>query len=434
MVGLAHPGGLVGAIGLLMRGGQALRFPALIEAFASHVTALLTRREAEQALRRSEERFRSLFENAGDALILLGSDLSIIELHDTPGHALGLAAEQAVGRAFAEVFHSWREVGSELARSAPHLLAGGAPLRRAAVPWRNHDGPVYLDLVAYGVPMGNDMRIAVVGRDVTQITALRQALQRKERAEQLGQFAGRVAHDFGHRLQIIMTQAEGLERHVGGDAAAASLAHGLIDQVLRARELTGKLVAYAKGDRTRIELYPLGPLLLSQERALRQAAGESVSLAIQVEEGMIFVRCDESHVQRILANLVGNARDAMPDGGHILIHGGVQPVDGDLARALDLDAGLYAVIEVADNGEGIAAEHLPRIFEPLFSVKHHGIVGSGMGLAMALSMMRQQNGHITAESHLGQGTAMRLYLPMLDPRELGDLEGDEPDAVDADRA
>jgi CheY-like chemotaxis protein len=189
----------------------------------------------------------------------------------------------------------------------------------------------------------------------------------------------------------------------------------LIDQVLgsaqRAAKLTSSLLAFSRKQQFVIRPISLNDLITQMHGFLERIIGEDVELKTSLCDGETTILADRGQIEQVVMNLVINARDAMPEGGHMTISTGVRHLDEYALDDGSVAAGRYALLTLADTGVGISVEEQERIFEPFFTTKEVG-KGTGLGLSMVYGIVRQHNGWITVESELGGGSCFTIYLPL----------------------
>ncbi len=250
-------------------------------------------------------------------------------------------------------------------------------------------------------------------RDVTERHLLEEQLRQSQKMEAVGQLAGGIAHDFNNLLTIVRGNLD----LVRDDRALSADARELIDEVARAAgraaDLTRQLLAFGRKQTLRVSVFALGETVTGLEPMLRRIVGPAIVLRTETGEGAIAVRADRGQLDQVVMNLVLNARDAMSNGGEILLTARLRRVPEPRTVALGdvMPAGTYAELAVADTGEGIAADDLNRIFEPFYTTKPVG-QGTGLGLAMVHGIVRQSHGFVDVESARGIGTTMRLLFPV----------------------
>jgi nitrogen-specific signal transduction histidine kinase/CheY-like chemotaxis protein len=227
-----------------------------------------------------------------------------------------------------------------------------------------------------------------------------------QKMEAIGTLAGGIAHDFNNLLGGVFGYIDmARESAESGDMAGArqclALAMGAFE---RTKALTNQLLTFSKGGAPVKRTVDLAPLL--RETATFALAGANVEADFRIAADLWHCDVDAFQISQVIDNLIINARQAMPGGGSIVIEGQNLPPGAPLPAALK--PGLYVRISVRDQGTGIAPEHLPRIFEPFFTTKQKG---SGLGLATSYSIVARHGGHILAQSELGKGTTMTVFLP-----------------------
>ncbi len=254
--------------------------------------------------------------------------------------------------------------------------------------------------------------LVVTFRQMDVRAAAELAASRSQRLESLGQLTGGVAHDFNNLLTVILGNASLLKLEASGQGAATS---EYLDEIERAAtsasELTRQLLAFARRQPLQPRIVDANELVTATRPILARTLGANVTLKIKVSAMPCVCRLDPVQAETALLNLCVNARDAMPNGGILLIESARVTLDRDYARQnADVTAGPYVMIAVNDGGTGIAPEHLARVFEPFFTTKGPA-QGTGLGLSMVYGFVKQSGGHIKVYSELGHGTAVKMYFP-----------------------
>ncbi|MDQ2642901.1 MAG: response regulator [Myxococcota bacterium] len=234
-----------------------------------------------------------------------------------------------------------------------------------------------------------------------------------EKLEAIGRLAGGIAHDFNNMLSVILAVTDQIltqrsSRSVTDDIKTVQSA------AERARDLTRQLLAFSRGQYLRPEVFQLNELAQRLEPILRQLLGDAIQLELRLDPDLCRVRADPAQIDQVLTNLVVNARDAMPDGGKLLIETAnftLQPKRG--AGDLELPPGRYARVSVTDTGTGMDGATLAKAFEPFFTTKSNG---SGLGLPTAYGIVKQSGGHLDVSSRPGVGTTFRILLPETEQR------------------
>jgi PAS domain S-box-containing protein len=254
--------------------------------------------------------------------------------------------------------------------------------------------------------------VSLVGsvQDITDRRSLEARLVEAQKLESIGRLAGGVAHDFNNMLTAILGNLD-----FASDAASVDEMRPLLDEIRLAAErstaLTAQLLAFAR--RQVISPTVINPNTLIQrlDALLRRLLGEQIQVTLSFA-AVGRVRVDESQLEQVIMNLVTNARDAMPEGGHLRVETADVVLNGRFAaRTPDVIQGLYVALSVTDTGPGIPHEALPHLFEPFYTARPGG---TGLGLPVCYGIVKQNRGHIEVESEPGCGTKFTVYLPRVD--------------------
>ncbi|MHC8366774.1 hybrid sensor histidine kinase/response regulator [Pseudomonas sp. ZT5P21] len=241
------------------------------------------------------------------------------------------------------------------------------------------------------------------------------ALRHAQKMEAVGQLTGGIAHDFNNMLTGIIGSLDLMQRYIaeGRVAEIGRFTEAAVSSANRAAALTHRLLAFSR--RQSLDRKPLNAneLIQSLEDLLSRTTGEHIALKLQLAEEIWRVSTDVSQLENALLNLVINARDAMPDGGELLIETANVYLDSnDITTLETVKAGDYVMIAVSDNGTGMTPSVMAKAFDPFFTTKPIG-QGTGLGLSMIYGFAQQSGGHVKLDSLPGQGTCVRLYLPRL---------------------
>ncbi len=238
-------------------------------------------------------------------------------------------------------------------------------------------------------------------------------LHQAQKMQAVGQLTGGIAHDFNNMLQVIRGGLNLMERRIvqGRIEDVARYAASTQQALERAATLTGRLLAFSRMQTLQLRAVKPNLLVRNMEELIRRTLGPAVKLELRLRDDVWKVRSDPNQLETVLLNLTINARDAMPEGGTLVI----ETIDrhvlaGDLAGPDEGEAGDYVEIAVMDTGTGMTSEVLARIFEPFFTTKPDG-QGTGLGLSQVHGFIRQSGGFVRVASQPGNGTAVRLFLP-----------------------
>lgn len=367
-------------------------------------------REVEGELRDSEARLRTIVESALDMVVVIDADEQIVFSNPAAARMLGYRDEELLNtNAFAHVHPD----DVPYARSTFGAVLRGDTSGSFELRLRSANGSFQVvEAVAQRVATRAVDGVLVVARDVTDRRRLETQLQRTEQLELIGQLAGGVAHDFNNVLQVIRGYASLL---LASDDHGSDGAHKGLTEILGAADRAGVLVRQllAIGRRQVLASKPvgLGEVVAGFEQLLRQALPAKVNLQLEVGDSPVVV-CDPTQIERVVLNLVVNARDAIADRGDVVVRTSTVELDVAEAAALQpaLPPGRFGTLSVRDTGCGIPADVLPRLFEAFFTTKAEH--GTGLGLSAAYGIVSQSGGAISVETSPGAGSTFTIYLPL----------------------
>ena len=383
---------------------------------------------------RADARFRGLMEAAPDAMVCVDRDGRIALVNAQTERLFGYGRDELIGRPVeilvpdeARGLHPAHRAGY-VADPVPRPM--GAEMQLAG---RRRDGstfPAEVSLAAMDTDEG--LLVTAVVRDVTErleILAERERLRaqaerdklerhlhQSQRLESLGQLAGGVAHDFNNLLGVISNYAAFAGEEVAKEAPderwqAVSDDIGQVQQAAeRAAGLTHQLLSFARQELIKPRVLTVNDVVLSVEQLLVRTLGEHVELITDLAADLAPVLADPGQIEQVLVNLAVNARDAMPQGGKLIINTANTSTD-DTASQGEMPPGQYIALKVSDTGTGIPKDVLDRVFEPFFTTKPKG-EGTGLGLATVYGIVTQAGGHVRVYSEPGLGTSFTVLLPV----------------------
>jgi PAS domain S-box-containing protein len=264
---------------------------------------------------------------------------------------------------------------------------------------------------------GRTRRIFGILQDVTDRRQLEEQLRQSQKMDAIGQLAGGVAHDFNNILTSMLLQVSvGLEESTLPPEVLESLKQ-IRSDAERAANLTRQLLLFSRRQAMQLRDLNLNEVVTNLAKMLQRIIGEDVRLQLHPHPAPLMTHADAGMLEQLLMNLAVNARDAMPEGGNLVIETSERVVDETLAWLNpDAQPGRYTCLEVSDTGSGIRPEILPHIFEPFFTTKEPG-KGTGLGLATVFGIVKQHHGWLKVYSEIGQGTTFQIYLPAGDANE-----------------
>jgi PAS domain S-box-containing protein len=379
-------------------------------------------KSAYDALRHSEERFRSVVGTAHDGILLLDEAGRIVFWNAAAEAIFGFTAAEATGHPLSLVVpgESRERHGERLARmkeSAGSISAG----RVMQVDGRRNDGsPVPLELSLAAWSAGNETFCTVVARDLRQRREAEEALRASEeqlrqamKMEAVGRLAGGIAHDFNNLLTVINGYSEMLLRRMEPGADHYRELEEVRRAGTRAASLTQQLLAFSRRQVVEKQPLDLNQVVRGMADMLHRLIGEDILLEVALSDSPLVVMADQGQVEQVVANLAVNARDAMPDGGALNIRtAAITPDPSFFLRHSGVMPVPYAVLSVADTGSGMDDRTKEHLFEPFFTTKPIG-KGTGLGLSTVYGIVTQGGGHIEVDSEPGRGTVFNLYLPIV---------------------
>ncbi len=287
--------------------------------------------------------------------------------------------------------------------------------------FRRADGS-FLDLLERALIVRNEHGTALrfVGSlmDITARKQFQKKLVRSQKMDAFGQLAGGVAHDFNNFLTTILGYSDLLLSEIGVQGSVAGHISEIKKAAGRASALTAQLLAFSRKQPLEPCVVDVNPLIVNLERSLLRLLGDDVPVVCHLHPGKeeAHIRVDPSQFTQILFNLAVNARDAMPEGGRLILETSCVKLSSEAELPLGvgtLRPGEYVLISVSDNGSGMTDEVKAHLFEPFFTTKEG--LGSGLGLATSYGIVRQSGGNIFVESQPNQGTTVKIYLPRVAP-------------------
>jgi PAS domain S-box-containing protein len=394
----------------------------IIELVASAVD-ITARKQAEDELRETSERFHQLADNITDVFWMRSPDFNKV-IYVSP------AFEKVWGRPVEELYsqpEKWVEFifaedRARVGAAFDHFQKSTGSLDieyrivwpSGEIRWIRARGFQIRD------ENGEIIRYAGVITDITDRRKLEEQMRQAQKMEAIGKLAGGVAHDFNNILAVIQMQAGLLADSPEVPPKQQEWASEIIKASERAANLTCQLLLFSRRQVFQPREHDLNEIVTNIIKMLQRVLGEDIQMQFKWAMDRLFIRADAGMVDQILMNLAVNARDAMPSGGQLSIKTGAVILDAAAAAKIpQARAGSYACLTVSDTGCGISPENMPHIFEPFFTTKEVG-KGTGLGLATVFGIVQEHRGAIDLESEVGRGTTFRIYFPRVEKPALAD--------------
>jgi PAS domain S-box-containing protein len=378
-------------------------------------------KQAEEALRESEERFRSIMENANDAIFFADSE-SIIRFWNRKAYdTYGYTADEVIGKPpmilvpqkYREVHQKWMEkyLSSDEAAISGKIVEGMGERK---------DGTEFFAETSTAILKQGDKRYLVaVVRDITERkkaeeekARLEAQLRESHKMEAVGLLAGGIAHDFNNILTAIIGYASLLQMKMKEDDPLRLYLEQILTSSQRAASLTQSLLAFGRKQIINPKPVKANDIITKTKKLLVRLIGEDIDLKTTLTNEDTTVIADSGQIEQALMNFATNSRDAMPQGGHFMIETQRAVIDDTYVKTYGYGKpGEYMLISVSDSGTGMDEKTREKVFEPFFTTKEVG-KGTGLGLSMVYGIVKQHNGYINCYSEPGKGTTFKLYLPM----------------------
>ena len=369
------------------------------------------RRNAEDALRRSEADWRSLVEGAPYGIYRETPDGRILMANPALVRMLGYESEDELLQLNmgSNVFRNPTERTRLLEERWQKM-----DFRLLDSEWKRKDGKI-ISVRLTGKPIfkngGPADYFEVFVEDVTERLSLQQQLLQSQKMDAIGRLAGGVAHDFNNLLGVILGHTEILELKLAGNESLLGNLESIGQAGERAAVLTKQLLTFSRKQVTEAKIVDLNAAVKEIEKLVHRVIGEDIHLMLRLEPQLGSIRIDPGQLDQVLMNLVVNARDAMPSGGKLVL--GTANVELErtyVQQHLGVVPGYYVALVVSDTGTGMNPETMSHIFEPFFTTKEKG-KGTGLGLSTVYGIVKQAGGFILPYSEPGQGTTFRIYFP-----------------------
>jgi len=404
-----------------MSAAEGLEVISIITDITKRKQAEEDRRKAADELQQREQEYRSIVENVPDVVWRADAEGNITFVSSNVGRIFGYTAEEiyALGEKFwpgrihpedrERVFQAYQLLFSE-----NHKFDEEYRIQRQDGHW------IWAHDRAIRSYLKEGKRVADgIFTDLTEWRSLQEQFQQAQKMESVGRLAGGIAHDFNNLVTIITGYSQVVQDRLADDDPLRPKVDEIRKAGDRAAALTRQLLAFSRRQVLQPQVLDLNDLVTGMESMLRPLLGEHIELTFHRKEGVGQVKADHGQLEQVIMNLAVNARDAMPQGGKLMIELANADLNESYAQQhIAVSPGHYVMLAVSDTGCGMDAETKRQIFEPFFTTKEQG-KGTGLGLSTVYGIVKQSGGNIWVYSEPGKGTAFKVYLPrVLEPTEV----------------
>lgn len=368
---------------------------------------------AKEALRESEQRFRVTTNTAVDAIISIDADSRIVFCNDATERLFGYSSkevmDQNISLLMPEHYFLTNELSLARLFTAEKTLHIGRTIEVSALTKNGTKFPVEISLATWNSREGA-FATAII-RDITERRKLETQLRQSQKMEAIGHITGGIAHDFNNMLNVIL----GYSQLIMETVQKNNLQYRHTQQIQKAgqsaADLVQQLLAFTKQKSIEPRLVNINDVVAGTEKMLQRIIGEDIEIALSLASDISPVMADPVQIEQVIMNICINARDAMPEGGKLIIETSNTAIDEIYSQTHPwVKPGQYVMLSISDTGIGMDEATQARIFEPFFTTKELGR-GTGLGLAVVYGIVKQHNGFIHVYSERGYGTIFKIYIP-----------------------
>ena len=370
------------------------------------------RKIAEIATSRSDQRFRGAFSAAAHGMAVVSPSGQIEAANEALCKFLARNDLETATFGFDELLH--KDDRGQFLNGMRQLLSGETNLLQQELRYSTPAGTVVHGATSIALvknEKGETEQLIVQINDTSEKKLVNDRLQKAQKMEAIGQLTGGLAHDFNNLLTVIIGNLQLLDGKLNTDEKSAKRVAEAVDAAQKGSDLTRQLLAFARKQELEPQDVGVNDLIVGLAPLIERTLGENVALKVDVMAGDPRTLIDPSQLESAILNLSINARDAMNDSGKLTIETQGVYLDRFYAdKNPEVVPGNYVMVAVSDNGCGMSAELLEKVFQPFFTTKAPG-KGTGLGLSMVYGFIKQSGGHISVYSEVGHGTSVKMYLP-----------------------
>ena len=373
---------------------------------------ITNRKIAEIASSRSDQRFRGAFAAAAHGMAVVSPSGQIEAANEALVKFLARNDLETATFGFDELLH--KDDRGQFLNGMRQLLSGEIPLLQQELRYMTPAGTVVHGATSIALvknDKGETEQLIVQINDTSEKKQVNERLQKAQKMEAIGQLTGGLAHDFNNLLTVIIGNLQLLDGKMGTDEKSAKRVAEAVDAAQKGSDLTRQLLAFARKQELEPQDVGVNELIVGLSPLIERTLGENVEIKVDLMSGHPHTLIDPSQLESAILNLSINARDAMNEIGKLTIETQGVYLDRFYAdKNPDVVPGDYVMVAVSDNGCGMSAELLEKVFQPFFTTKAPG-KGTGLGLSMVYGFIKQSGGHISVYSEVGHGTSVKMYLP-----------------------
>jgi PAS domain S-box-containing protein len=389
------------------------------------------RQHAERAIRQSEAQFRAAFESAPHGMALVAPDGRWLAVNKALCEIVGYSEAELLAADLQTVVRP-DDIDADR-EFIGQVVSGKRASYQTEMRCVHKDGHIVPTLLSASLvrdEVGEPAHFVCQIVDLTEREAAQARIAHAEKMEAIGQLTGGIAHDFNNLLLVVMGNLQLLQRGIAGDRSGGERIAAALGAAERGADLTKRLLAYSRRQQLELAVIDVAQLIDGMGDLLDRTLGENIELQIIHDGKPSQVAADPNQLETAILNLAINARDAMPDGGQLTVEHRRLTIDKTHTPThRDIAPGNYLCIAVSDTGSGIPADIIDHVFEPFFTTKEVG-KGTGLGLSMVYGFVKQSNGDISVYSEQGEGTSVKIYLPLAEVAERAD-EAEAAPGVDS---
>jgi PAS domain S-box-containing protein len=380
------------------------------------------RKRAEEALRQSEEKYRTILENIQDGYLEVDLAGHFTFVNNAECRNLGYTSEELIGMNYRQ--YTDETTARKLYQTFNGVYRTGESLTVLDVEVIRKDGTKAFNEISVSLirdSEGKPIGFRGVSRDVTErkraeeeMATLQEQLRQSQKMEAIGKLAGGVAHDFNNLLTVIQGYSELILKGLNSDNRLCQDVREILNASERASSLTRQLLAFSRKQVLQPKVLDLNLHVSNMDKMLRRMIGEDIELVTLLAKDLGRIKADPGQIEQVILNLAVNAKDAMLSGGKLTIETANVELDENYARShIIVTPGNYVILSVSDTGVGMTPEIKEQIFEPFFTTKEKG-KGTGLGLSTVYGIVQQSGGNIWVYSEPGLGTTFKIYLPRIE--------------------